>query len=165
MTIFLRRGSLRLVNQSSVPTLIKTVQKGDPDGDGHGTSQSQLSANNAQTVLTFISHHCPSLYKPHVTELVKAIADEKNSRLVEVALQALSALTQWDKSLIPTDKSVICLGVFVDSDGVMIDDSAKEFLDSLWNLVTDVPSLRLAYCAVPKTRPSFALKLLMCVSS
>lgn len=111
MVIFLRRASLRLLNQSSVPTLIKTVQKGDPDGDGHGTSQAQLSANNAQTVLTFISRQCPSLYKPHITELVKAIADEKNSRLVEVALQALSSLIQWDKSLIPTDKSVLPLNL------------------------------------------------------
>lgn len=104
MTIFLRRSSLHLINQSSVPTLVKRLQKGDPTGDGHGTSQAQLSANNAQAVLTAMSKHCPALYKPHITELTKAIADEKNPRLVEVSLQALAAVAEWDEKLAPTDK-------------------------------------------------------------
>ena len=106
MTIFLRRASLRLVNQSSIPTLIKNVQRGDPEDDGHSTTQAQMSAKNANTVLTYVSRHCPSLHKSHVAGLIKAIADEKNSRLVEVSLHALSSLAQLDKSLTPTDKSV-----------------------------------------------------------
>lgn len=104
MSTLLRRSSLRFINQSSLPTLIKRLQKGDPAGDGHGTSQAQLSANNAEAVLVYISKHCPALYKPHVPELTKAIADEKNPRLVEVCLQALAAVVKWDEKLAPTDK-------------------------------------------------------------
>ena len=109
MSIFLRRASLRLINQSSIPTLIKRLQRGDPSSDGYGTSQAQLSANNAEAVLTFVSKHCPALYKPHIGELTKAIADEKNSRLVEVCLQALAAVARWDAKLMPSDKYVTFL--------------------------------------------------------
>jgi hypothetical protein len=56
--------------------------------------------------LKFASKHSPALYKPHVGELVKAIADEDNTRLVEVCLQALAALARWDDSLAPIDRSV-----------------------------------------------------------
>jgi sister-chromatid-cohesion protein PDS5 len=45
----------------------------------------------AKHVLTYISKHCPILYKPHVAELVKSLS-EKNPHSVEVALQALAAL-------------------------------------------------------------------------
>jgi sister chromatid cohesion protein PDS5 len=106
MSIFLRRSSLRVINQSSIPTLIKNVQRADPDDDGRSPSQAQLSAKNAHAILTYVSRHCPSLHKLHVTELVKAIADEKKPKLVDVFLHALSSLAQWDKALVPTDKSV-----------------------------------------------------------
>ncbi|KAI0064905.1 cohesin-associated protein Pds5 [Artomyces pyxidatus] len=104
LATFLRKASFRLINQSSIPTLVKRLQRGDPAGDGYGTSQAQLSANNAQAVLTTVSKHCPALYKPHVGELTKAIADEKNPRLVELCLQALAAVAKWDERLAPTDK-------------------------------------------------------------
>ncbi|KAH7926273.1 hypothetical protein BV22DRAFT_1128351 [Leucogyrophana mollusca] len=94
MTIFLRRATLRIVNQSSIPTLIKRVQKGT-------ASETQ---KHAQTLLTFMSKHNPALYKLHVSELTKAIADEKNPRLVEVGLQALAAVVRWDESLSVNDK-------------------------------------------------------------
>jgi sister-chromatid-cohesion protein PDS5 len=104
MTVFLRRASLCLVNQSSVPPLLKHLQRGDPTGDGYGTSQAQLLANNAETILISISKHCPIIYKAHVGALIKAIADEKNARLVGVCLQALSALAKCDDELVPRDK-------------------------------------------------------------
>lgn len=100
MTAFLRRASLRIINQSSIPALIKRVQKG---GDGMAKLGS-VSAQNAQLLLGFVSKHCPALYKPHVGELTKAIADEKNPSLVEVCLQALSAVVKWDDKLAPSDK-------------------------------------------------------------
>lgn len=106
MATFLRKASLNLINQASIPTLIKRLQKGDPAGDGHGTSQAQLSANNAQALLTAVSKHCPALFKPHVTELTKAIADDKSPRVVELCLQALAAVAEWDEKLTPTDKLV-----------------------------------------------------------
>lgn len=103
MSIFLRRASLRILNQSSIPTLVKRVQK----GDGNATSQAHLVADNAQTLLTFTSKHYPAVYKSHVGELTKAIADEKNPRLVEVSLQALSAVVGWDNKLAPSDRSFL----------------------------------------------------------
>jgi sister chromatid cohesion protein PDS5 len=104
MTVFLRRATLCLVNQSSVPPLLKHLQRGDPTGDGYGTSQAQLLANNAETILISISKHCPIIYKAHVGALIKDIADEKNARLVGVCLQALSALAKCDDELVPRDR-------------------------------------------------------------
>ncbi|KAG1858786.1 armadillo-type protein [Suillus subalutaceus] len=68
MTVFLRRATLRIVNQSSIPTLIK---------------------------------------RPHTSELTKAIADEKNERLVEVGMQALAAVSQSDEALAVNDKRTL----------------------------------------------------------
>ncbi|KAH9161402.1 hypothetical protein EDB89DRAFT_2080638 [Lactarius sanguifluus] len=102
--VFLRRASLRLINQSSIPSLLRYLQRGDSTGDGYGTSQAQLLANNAHAILTSISKHCPVVYKAHLGELTKAIADERNPRLVGVCLQALAALARRDKSIAPGDK-------------------------------------------------------------
>lgn len=88
--MFLRRATLRIVNQSSVSTLIKRVQRAD--------------SKHAQTLLTYISKHCPSLYRPHTSELTKAIADDKNARLVEAGMQALAAVSQSDEALAVNDK-------------------------------------------------------------
>ncbi|OCH91293.1 hypothetical protein OBBRIDRAFT_792457 [Obba rivulosa] len=103
MTIFLRRASLRIVNQSSIPTLVKRIQK----GEGAGTSQADLIAHHAQIWMTFVSKHCPAVHKSHMSELAKAIADERNARLVEVALQALAAAATWDEKLAPIDKRTV----------------------------------------------------------
>ena len=104
MSTFLRRASLRLVNQSSIPFLLRHLERGDPTCDGYGSSHAQLSANNAQAILTSVSKYCPIIYKAHVGELNKAIADEKNPRLVGVCLQALAALAKWDDGLVLVDK-------------------------------------------------------------
>ena len=86
MTISLRRATLRIVNQSSIPTLIKGVQKSAP------------SSKHAQQLLMFISKHCPILYKPHVSELTKVISNERNVTLVEVGMHALAAVVKADES-------------------------------------------------------------------
>jgi len=80
------------------------MERSDSTGDGYGTSQAQLVAKNAQIILTSISKHCPIVYKAHVGALNKAIADEKNARLVQVSLQALAALATCDDELVPGDK-------------------------------------------------------------
>ena len=100
MATFLRRGTLHIANQSSVPTLIKRVAKA-----GEGAYQQQ-TAQLAQVWLTFISRHYPALYKQHVGELSKAIADEKNAQLVEVSLQAYSVVARWDERLVPSERYV-----------------------------------------------------------
>ena len=56
--------------------------------------------------MTFVSKHCPALYKAHIGEFSKAIADEKNARLVEVCLHALAAAAMWDAKIAPSDKCV-----------------------------------------------------------
>lgn len=101
MTIFLRRATLRIVSQSSIPTLIKRVQRG-LEGGAH-----TLAAQHAKTWLVYISKHNAAMYKLHVAELTKAVADEKNRDLVEVSLQALSAVSLWDDNLAPGDKYVV----------------------------------------------------------
>jgi sister-chromatid-cohesion protein PDS5 len=95
MAAVVRRGSLHLINTSSIPTLVKRVQRGEQ------------AAAPAHTLLTYASKHCPALYTSHVAELAKALTDEKNPQLVEVCLQALAGVVQWDNSLYPTDKCVL----------------------------------------------------------
>ncbi|EGO03586.1 hypothetical protein SERLA73DRAFT_46084 [Serpula lacrymans var. lacrymans S7.3] len=99
MTVFLRRATLRIVNQSSIPTLIKRIQK-----SGDSNAKNQSSGKHAQTLLTYVSKHCPTLYKPHVSELTKSIADEKNPKLVEVSLHALASLVASDNTLSVLDR-------------------------------------------------------------
>ncbi|KAF8999085.1 armadillo-type protein [Cyathus striatus] len=98
MNILLRRASYRIVNQSSVPTLIKRMQKGST------TSVAGEIATYAQRLLAFTSKHSPAVFKPHIGELTKAIADEKHVKLVEVCLQALAGVVRWDEKLAPSDK-------------------------------------------------------------
>jgi sister-chromatid-cohesion protein PDS5 len=109
MTVLLRRASLRLVNQSSIPTLIKHLRNGDPGEQSQSQNPAIMSAKNASTILTCISKYCPTMFRPHIPELMKSIADEKHNQLVEVALHALSALLQRDPSLTPADKWVHAL--------------------------------------------------------
>ena len=104
MTILLRRASLRLINQSSIPTLIKHVRNGDFSEQSQSQSSADISAKNASIILNCIAKYSPAMFRSHVPELVKSVADEKHDRLVEVSLHALSALLQWDPSLTPTDK-------------------------------------------------------------
>ena len=100
MTTFMRRATLHLVNQSCIPIFLKRMQKA-PEGGIHAQT-----AQHAQTWLVYISKHNPAMYKLHVAELSKAIADERNPSLVEVSLQAFAAVAQWDDKLAPNDKWV-----------------------------------------------------------
>jgi sister-chromatid-cohesion protein PDS5 len=102
MRILLHRACYRIINQSSIPTLIKYVQK----GQGSTNSNTQAFAENALTLLTAVSKHSPALYQSHMGELTKALADEKKSTLVEVAIQALANVIRWDPKLAMTDKFV-----------------------------------------------------------
>jgi sister chromatid cohesion protein PDS5 len=103
MAALLRRSSFRIVNQSSIPTLIKHVEQ----GHGSSSSQSNTKAAHAQTLLYFVSKHCAALYKSHIGELTKTIADERNTPLVEVGLSALASVLKWDDKLASTDRSAI----------------------------------------------------------
>ncbi|KAI5121999.1 hypothetical protein M0805_001831 [Coniferiporia weirii] len=104
MMTFFRQASLWIVNQSSIPTLVKRLQKGDHFRKGKGTSQIQVNANNAEALLVMMSKHCPSVHRAHVSEFSKAIADEKNPRLVEVCLQALASVCRSEPGITQSDK-------------------------------------------------------------
>jgi sister-chromatid-cohesion protein PDS5 len=95
MTILLNRACYRIVNQSSIPTLLKYVQK----GQGSTNANTQALAENALTLLTAVSKHSPALYQSHMSELTKAVEDKKNSTLVGVGIQALANVVRWDPKL------------------------------------------------------------------
>lgn len=102
MSLFLRRASFRLINQSSIPSLLKRIHKAQSGPH----SEAQIVASHAQTLLAFISKHSPSLYKLHISELCKGLTDEKNLATVEVCLQALSAVAHLDEELAPNESYV-----------------------------------------------------------
>ncbi|KAJ3762232.1 cohesin-associated protein Pds5 [Lentinula raphanica] len=103
MTTLLRRGSLHIVNTSSIPTLIERVQK----GHGNTITKTNLAANHAQLLLINIAKFCPALLKPHVDDLVNAIEDGGNEKGVIVGLQALASLVKLDPALVPTASSTV----------------------------------------------------------
>ncbi|KIL63535.1 hypothetical protein M378DRAFT_192889 [Amanita muscaria Koide BX008] len=98
MTALLRRASYWVINQSAIPVLLKRMQR---------NRHSQILADHAQTLLTYISKHSPSLYKSHVSGLCKGLLEEKNHGILEVCLHALAALAQWDESSVPHDARTI----------------------------------------------------------
>lgn len=99
MTALLRRSTLWVYNQSSVPTLVKSIQK------GHAATEAlRSSALRAQTFMDYASKHCPAIFKPHAVELAKALGDSHNAQLVATALRGLAAIVQQDHTLAPTDK-------------------------------------------------------------
>lgn len=98
MSVIHRKASLWIINTSSIPSLVKRIQRAPTeDSDDPGPSDAERLARVAKVALTYISKHCPAIYKPHVGEFAKALADEKNARLGEVGLQALAAL-RWEAS-------------------------------------------------------------------
>lgn len=98
MSVIHRKASLWIINTSSIPSLVKRIQRAPTEeGDDPSPSEAERLARVAKVALSFVSKHCPAIYKPHVGEFVKALADEKNVRLAEVTLQALAAV-RWDVS-------------------------------------------------------------------
>lgn len=72
----------------------------EPEAD-EGLSEEEHYARSSKLIGNYISKHCPALYKTHVAELTKALTEDGNPRLVEIALQALAAM-EWE----PADKYV-----------------------------------------------------------
>nr|GAT42782.1 predicted protein [Mycena chlorophos] len=101
MNWVIRRSSLMLFNTSSIPTLLKRLQK----------SNNEIIADTAFRLLGFAAKHYPALYRAHVGEIVKGIAGdkEKQPRLVEVSLQALAELMRQgqDDKAVPLDKRTV----------------------------------------------------------
>lgn len=89
----------------------------------HSTSNSSSTTadeEHARQWLVYMAKHNPAMYKLHVAELGKVVAsaDERNAQsgksgsgsgsgsegVVEVALQALATVVEWDDKLVPNDK-------------------------------------------------------------
>ncbi|KAG9013484.1 hypothetical protein FRB94_002559 [Tulasnella sp. JGI-2019a] len=102
MSVLLRRSCLWVYNRSSIPTMMKCLQKGDNPVDRHSRG-----AERAQKLLDHASKHCPAIYKSHVVELTKALGDSQHPRLLVVALRALASVVRHDHSLAPTDRRTI----------------------------------------------------------
>lgn len=158
MSLIVRRSSLHIINQSSIPTLVKRVQKADHK------SADRSSAHHAHTILTYVSKHCPGLYKPHVGELVKAIADEKNPMLVEISLQALSAAVRWDEKLAPHDKSVLLILIsaywnIIHSYHIFKDARLSDWCDTYLTRIAVMPNLHHGYLHSARTEKNSATKL------
>ncbi|KAJ7357896.1 hypothetical protein DFH08DRAFT_847475 [Mycena albidolilacea] len=88
MNLNLRQSSLRILNHAC-------------------KKSSSLAADNALKLLTFMSKHQPGLYRTHIGELVKGVADEKHPKVVAVALQALAAVVRLDEKVVPGNKRTL----------------------------------------------------------
>ncbi|GMK53875.1 hypothetical protein CspeluHIS016_0104610 [Cutaneotrichosporon spelunceum] len=89
-----------IINQSSIPCLIRRLQKPD------GPNAERVGALSAR-FLTLVAKECAPMYKDHIDELKIVLNDRRNNALVEVAIQALAAVTKWNPECGPTDKKVI----------------------------------------------------------
>ncbi|CAG8748895.1 2281_t:CDS:10, partial [Acaulospora morrowiae] len=81
-TILIRRVSMTIINRDLVPLLLNKIKSTD--------SEQNSSSNVAHELFKDISSRFPSIFKPHLDELVKSIAENENSLMVEDSLQALS---------------------------------------------------------------------------
>lgn len=96
MTGLLRRNSLHIINTSSVPTLVKHIQRRD--------NKDLRATNSARTILVAVAKQCPAIFKSHVAEFCRALSEEANVPLVEVSLQALAAVARRDGDGAPNDQ-------------------------------------------------------------
>ncbi|KZO98450.1 hypothetical protein CALVIDRAFT_495831 [Calocera viscosa TUFC12733] len=83
-----------VVNITSVPPLVKALQRSDND----------LVRKHISALLSKVSKFNPAVLKPHVAELAKALAGETSELLAEVSLQALSSVFVDDPAMAPSDK-------------------------------------------------------------
>lgn len=106
MSIVLRRCSYPFINKTSIPTLLKRLQKVQSSSSA-STEATSDGAANAREILVTISKRAPAMYKSHVAELGKVILDDKTgAKVAEVPLQALAHLERRDPSSQTGDKSV-----------------------------------------------------------
>ena len=92
----LRRNSLHIINTSSVPTLVKHIQRQD--------NHDPRAANSARAILVAVAKQCPAIFRSHVAEFSRALSEESNVPLVDVSLQALAAVARWDENRAPNDR-------------------------------------------------------------
>ncbi|WVQ76020.1 hypothetical protein IAR50_005656 [Cryptococcus sp. DSM 104548] len=97
LTVLLDNSAFDIINHSSIPTLLKRLQR----------PESARCAAAASRFLVVIAKECPPMFKTHVAELVACTADKKNPKLVEVALQGLAAVSKVCPDVAPNDSRLI----------------------------------------------------------
>ncbi|KAF8999911.1 ARM repeat-containing protein [Hymenopellis radicata] len=101
MKVFLRRATYHIINQSSIPTLLKRLEEGQESG---ASTWASACAQRAAVLLKYVSKHLPALFKAHQGLLTAAIASEEQTLLTATCLRALSCLIRYDSELASTDK-------------------------------------------------------------
>lgn len=100
LSVLVDHAAWVLINQSSIPCLIRRLQKAE------GPTAERVGALSGR-FLAFIAKECAPMYKNHIAELQIVVNDRRNAKLVEVAIQALAAVTKWNPDCGPTDKKLI----------------------------------------------------------
>lgn len=93
-------ASWNILNHSSIPALIMAMQKSATNDTNHY----QAIALSARRLVYTIAKHGAPMFKSHIPELMLVMADKKNERLSEAALQALAAVCKADPESAPTEE-------------------------------------------------------------
>ncbi|WWD07643.1 hypothetical protein V865_005744 [Kwoniella europaea PYCC6329] len=82
-----------IINQSSIPPLIRRISK----------PESEASSTAAAKILAIIAKEGAPMFKNYTGQLTVAMMDKKNDKLVELALQALSAVCKIYPEVAPAE--------------------------------------------------------------
>ncbi|OCF45868.1 hypothetical protein I317_00356 [Kwoniella heveanensis CBS 569] len=93
LTSLLNTSAWNVVNQSSIPPLLKRLQRPD----------SEATANAAVKLLAIIAKDGAPMFKTHTSQLAIVIMDKKNEKLVEVGYQALAAVCKVHPDVAPNE--------------------------------------------------------------
>ena len=124
MNVFVRRSGFLIINRSCIPHLVKKVQRasgGDREAtptSANGDSQERngseevdeqtlITGRNAYRLLETIAKHCPLLYKSYLPDLAKTLVEERDERLVLLALQAFANVALAEPSAFQRDSTVL----------------------------------------------------------
>ena len=89
-TILLDNASFMIINHSSIPQLIKTLQK-----PGTGV-QGEKRAEASYQLLKLMAKECPPMLKSHMAELGIVAFDKRNERLSEIGLMGMAAVVKFE---------------------------------------------------------------------
>ncbi|OXM77000.1 sister chromatid cohesion protein PDS5 [Cryptococcus neoformans Bt63] len=107
LTTLIDMSAWNVLNHSSIPSLIRRLQRAD----------SERIASAAAQFLGLMAKEGPPMYKSHVQELVAAVADKKNGRLVEIGFQGLAAVCKVYPEIAPSDNRTIERAINVAQEG------------------------------------------------
>ncbi|CAG8540479.1 13092_t:CDS:10, partial [Acaulospora colombiana] len=97
-SILIRRISMTIINRDLIPSLLTKIKSTDSEQDS--------GSNVAHELFKDVSSRFPSIFKPHLDELIKSISENENENplIVDDSLQALSKLSTAFPDEIPHDR-------------------------------------------------------------